>query len=63
MHALLLRQWLKRHPELAIQFEIGNDDSVLVLVYNPDKTKILAKFNLPPQRQELLLTRLEECFL
>lgn len=59
LQSLWVRSWLRAHPEVSAEFEIASDETILVTVFNPDKTKILLKVTLTPIQLDQLLARLE----
>lgn len=59
MHAVLIRQWLKSHPEILAEFEIIEQNTVVIRLWTPEKTKILLTLTLSAIQQQLLIHRLE----
>lgn len=60
---MFLLAWLKAHPEVVTQFEVADDDTLVVQIWNPDKTKILFQTTLNRNQQLKLISRLEGFFL
>ena len=59
MYAVLIRQWLKLHPEILAEFEIIEQNTVVIRLWTPEKTKILLTLTLSAIQQEDLIHRLE----
>ena len=55
VEVVFLKQWVKQHPELAVQIEFGPENMFHCSVWNPEKTRILFNFELSPLQQSRII--------